>query len=328
MKASIKKQYRTIQTIFMILLIILLISAISMTFVYYKVSNALIHRTSEKRIEISLNPEKFSWEEVVFKSKKDNLTLKGTFFYAKVPSNRTLIVVHGYDENRLAAGRTKRLVKYLTPRGYNVFAFDLRGHGNSDGDLISFGYYEKYDVLGAVDYLKERGEVGEKIGLVGFSMGAVTSIEAVGEDERVDALIADSAFRDLKLFIMDDINTLPHNLNIVSNNVGGLSYWSILRHFPYKNKVIIMIAKIYDLNIDEVSPMRTVKNMHSQPIFLIHGKNDKVIPYTNSEVIFKSLKNNSNAVFWIAEKAGHTDSLKMYSEEYLKRIKTFLDKNM
>ncbi|MBF8983235.1 alpha/beta fold hydrolase [Lutibacter sp. B2] len=315
MKANTNKYYRPTKIILILLLSILLVSVITMSFTYYKVSNSLIHREKEIQIQVSLNPKEFSWEEVVFKSKKDNLTLKGTFFYAKTPSNKTLIFVHGFDENRRMSGRTKILIEYLIPRGYNVLAFDLRGQGESQGDLISFGCYEKYDVLGAIDYLKQRGKIGEKIALIGFSMGAVASIETAGADSRVDALIADSAFRDLKLFIMDDINTLPNNLNTISNNLGDLSYWSILRHFPFKNKILILLSKIYGVNINEASPINTVKHIPTKPIFLIHSKNDHVIPYTNSVAIFNLVKNNSNATFWFTEKACHVGSLKMYSKE-------------
>lgn len=328
MKANTNTYYKHTKIILIFLLSILLISVVTMSFTYYKLSNSLIHREKEKQIKVSLNPKEFSREEVTFKSKKDNFTLRGTFFDAKTPSNKTLIFVHGFDENRRMSGRTKILVKYLIPRGYNVLAFDLRGQGESEGDLISFGCNEKYDVLGAIDYLKQREKVGEKIGLLGFSMGAVASIEATGEDPRVDALIADSAFRDLKLYIMDDINALPNNLNTLSNNLGDLSDWSILRHFPFKNKILILLSKIYGVNINEASPINTVTHIATKPIFLIHSKNDKVIPYTNSEAIFNLIKNNSNSKFWFTEKACHVGSLKMYSQEYLKRIKDFLDKNM
>lgn len=328
MKNNSNIQNRLTLIILKLLLVLFLISFIGMSFIYYKVSSLLIHRKNTKHVEVFLDSKKSSYEEVTFKSKKGNVTLKGAFFAAKPISNKTLIVVHGFGENRFMSGRTEILVKHLIPQGYNILAFDLRGHGKSEGDLISFGYYEKYDVLGAINYLKKRGKEGEEIALLGFSMGAVAAIEATGEDKRVNAVIADSAIRDLRLYILNDLNSLSDDLNSILDNLGVAPYYSIFRYFPFKNNAILGVAKLYHLNVDEVSPMNTVKNISKKPIFLIHSKNDRFIPYTNSEAIFKSISDKSNVEFWTTAKAGHIGSLKMYPEAYLRKIKTFLDENM
>jgi fermentation-respiration switch protein FrsA (DUF1100 family) len=299
-----------------------------MSFIYYKVGNALIHRNSEVPKEMKLDSKEFPWEPVTFKSNHGNITLKGILFTAIPKSNKTLIVIHGLGENRLMSGRTEILVRYFIPRGYNLLAFDLRGHGESEGDLITFGYYEKYDVTGAIEYLKERGIEGQRIGLIGFSMGAITAIEAAGKDDRVNVLIADSAIRDLKLFVSEDLNNLSNDLDVLLNNLGGTSYCSILRYLPLKNKIIPITASLYGLKINEVSPMNTARKINKKPILLIHSKSDKFIPYRNSEDIFKSIEYNPNTALWLTEKADHIDSLKMYPLEYLKKIENFLEKSM
>lgn len=322
------KKYGFIKLFSILLVTILFISTSVVFFIYYQAINALIHIKTERPIELSLNPDEFIFEEVIFPSKKDNVLLNGTFFSATTPSNKTLIIVHGFNENRLMSGRTEMLVRYLTPRGYNVFAFDLRGQGESEGNFISFGYYEKYDVCGAIDYLKQRGKVGEKIALLGFSMGAVTAIEATGIDERVNVLIADSSFKDLELYIMNNINTLLNDEHMISDNFGDLSYCSIVHYLPFNKEVVTGIANLYGVHINEVSPIGTLKQITNKPIFLIHGKKDTVIPCSNSELIFDSIKNNSNTQFWLSEKADHIESILMYSEEYLKRVETFLNENI
>lgn len=328
MKDHTKKGRRTVQIVAIVFTTMIIVLGIFTTYIFNKVTEAVLHRRNEKKIEVSLNPKEYFYEEVAFKSREDNLVLQGVFFSSKPLSNKTIILVHGFDENRLMDGRAEMLVKYFTSRGYNIFTFDLRGQGKSEGEKISFGYYEKYDVSSAIDYLKEHGKVGEKIVLLGFSMGAVTVIETAGIDERVDALIADSAFCDLKLFISNDLNNLLKDVECVSNYLGDLPNSYSINYIPYKNKIITMIARLNGLSIDKISPIRTVKNISKKPIFLIHGKQDQVIPYMNSVEIFKLLKNNSNALLWLTEKAGHIESLNVYSDEYLKKIKMFLDKNI
>ena len=87
------------------------------------------------------------------------------------------------------------LAHRLFEEGYNLLLFDLRGHGSSEGDQISGGYFERWDVLGAYDYLvEERGVTAGKVGLMGYSMGGVTSILAAVEEPGIAAIVADSPF--------------------------------------------------------------------------------------------------------------------------------------
>jgi fermentation-respiration switch protein FrsA (DUF1100 family) len=65
---------------------------------------------------------------------------------------------------------------------------------------------------------------------------------------------------------------------------------------PFKNKIIPIAANLYGLKINEVSPLNTARKINKKPILLIHSRNDKFIPYTNSEEIFKSMKNSPNTV--------------------------------
>jgi len=82
-----------------------------------------------------------------------------------------LLVVHGWAEY---SGRYTNLVNYFVPEGYAICAFDLRGHGKSEGRR---GYVERFsdyldDLKTFFDIVKsEHGDT--KIFLVGHSMGAI-----------------------------------------------------------------------------------------------------------------------------------------------------------
>lgn len=326
MKSSSKHPVSFLKSVLVYVLISLAIVSGTVSFICYKLGSSLLHKRNMERIEVLLDPKEFHYEEVEFKSQKDNTTLKGVFFFSNPPGNKTIIIVHGYNQNRMLGGSTNIIAEYFIPLGYNILAFDLRGGGRSGGNLITFGYYEKYDVMGAIDYLKQRGKEGEKIVLLGFSMGAVTAIETAGKDIRVDAVIADSPFRDLKLFFTKDLAGLSNDLSAVSDNLGHIPYLQILRYMPFKYKIAYITTRLCGIEINKVSPMNTAKHLSQKPIFLIHGKNDRIIPYANSEEIFQSIKNNPYAELWLTEKAGHLESLDMYTDEYLKNIRTFLDK--
>ncbi len=329
MKANKIRDYKRIYTITKLLLLFLFILLISISSIYYKVSRVFINRVNtDDVLQVSWLFKKIHGEEVVFKSREGNITLKGIFFPASIQSNKTLILVHGYNESKFMSGRTKKIVEYIIPRGYNVFTFDLRGHGQSEGDLISFGYNERFDVIGAIDYLNKRGKEGEKIALLGFSMGAVAAIEAAGQDPRIDVIIADSPIRDLKLFISTDLKNLSNNLDRILTNLDAEQYYSILKYLPFKEKAITLICKFYGIEIDQVSPMNTVKKSIKQPLLLIHGKCDEYISCTNSEEIFKLANNNYKTEIWITENADHIQSLNLYTDEYLEKLEVFLGQHM
>lgn len=74
-------------------------------------------------------------------------------FFSKATS-RTIILLHGirgYKEH------FSELAIRLNGKGYNTLALDLRAHGDSDGKYCTYGFYEKYDVQKAVDFLITQG---------------------------------------------------------------------------------------------------------------------------------------------------------------------------
>ncbi|PQP83291.1 alpha/beta hydrolase [Paenibacillus sp. PCH8] len=282
-------------------------------FISYKVVDTLLHHPRDTNVSYELNMEKTPYEEVEFKSLKNDNTIRGTFFPAKVSSgiasNKTIIVVHGYTSNRLVKGRTPKLVEHFVPKGYNVLSFDLSSQGKSDGDLITMGLREKYDLLGAVDYLKSRDQAGDHIGVIGFSMGAATSLLATSESDDIQAVVADSPFRNAGLFLRE-----------------GLPFFSGLPAFPFSYTSTWMADWVFNVDLDSVSPMDTVKKMQDKPVMLIHGTGDQQISYKNTEKIYESLKDNPNAEVWYPQNTEHIDAINHYPTEYFQRVDQFMDK--
>ena len=117
-----------------------------------------------------------AFEDIEFPSQRGDLVLSGWYLPGD-ESSPHLIFVHGIGSVR-SGDNAVELAARLVEQGYNMLLFDLRGHGSSGGDTVSGGYFERWDVLGAFDYLVERGIDPGRIGLMGFSMGAATSILA------------------------------------------------------------------------------------------------------------------------------------------------------
>jgi uncharacterized protein len=73
---------------------------------------------------------------------------------------------------------------FLVHAGYNVLVLDLRGHGESAAQYASPGYLESRDVLGAIHYVRDRGEHAP-IALLGLSYGAAAVVLAAAQSKDV-----------------------------------------------------------------------------------------------------------------------------------------------
>jgi fermentation-respiration switch protein FrsA (DUF1100 family) len=81
----------------------------------------------------------------------------------------------------------------LVRHGYGVLLFDLRAHGNSEGDTFAFGW-ESEDILAAIEYVQNRSEVDrDRIGGLGLSAGGQTLLQAAVESKQIQAVISDGA---------------------------------------------------------------------------------------------------------------------------------------
>ncbi len=128
-----------------------------------------------------------AYEDVTF-TVVDGVMLSGWF----IPSQNeaTVIVLHGYGADR--AGSTLQQVEVLASNGYGILTYDLRGHGQSGGDMRSRGWQDPIDLEAAIIYLKNRGDVNiDRIGIIGFSVGGQIALSAAPHIPTLKAIIAD-----------------------------------------------------------------------------------------------------------------------------------------
>src|SRR5690625_918090 len=109
-----------------------------------------------------------TWEMTSF----DGLHLQGYFLPAKEETNKVVMMAHGYLGRASDMGLYGR--HYYEKLGYHFFTADARGHGESEGDYIGFGWHDRLDYVQWIDQVIE--ELGEDVSIVlhGLSMGAAT----------------------------------------------------------------------------------------------------------------------------------------------------------
>ena len=148
------------------------------------------------------------YEDITFKA-QDGVNLVGWFMPAPAREGKrapVVISVHGWPWcrmgtqansllNDLPGSRPVHLLpffKKLHDEGYSVLAADHRNFGDSpNAGVITGGWLESYDILGALDFLDKRTDVDmSRVGVVGFSQGGTTLTFAGSQTDRIQAGIA------------------------------------------------------------------------------------------------------------------------------------------
>lgn len=112
-------------------------------------------------------------------------------WYVRSRNGAAVVLLHG-------AGSTRSSVvdhlEVLAANGYGVLAYDARGHGESSGRAMDFGWWGNWDAFPAIQWLVDRPEIeDDRIAVVGLSMGGEQAIGVAPFDGRVDAVVAEGA---------------------------------------------------------------------------------------------------------------------------------------
>jgi pimeloyl-ACP methyl ester carboxylesterase len=120
-------------------------------------------------------------------NQEEHIQLSG--WYIPSQNSAAVILLHGFGSNRLEmVSRAEALARH----GFGVLLYDLRGHGESQGDSRTFGWGDLSDVESALQFLADRDEVDpERIGILGFSTGGQIALRAAAEYDQIQAVIAD-----------------------------------------------------------------------------------------------------------------------------------------
>ncbi len=271
----------------------------------YKVTNPSIKTIDKYPSDYGLE-----YEDLSFYNIKDNLTLRGWWIPTKhtslLQNERAVIFAHGYGFNRTKMPfDSLELAKRLNKEGYHVLMFDFRNSGLSDKGTTTLGSNERLDLLSAIQYTSKQKNIKD-IALMGWSMGAATSILVGLESEEVKAVIADSPFSDLDSYTKE-----------------SFQYWTGLPSVFAKGFIKVNQLVFPEFKVHEVKPILAAQEYPlGKGLFLIHSKNDGAISYVQSQKIHEK---SVNSFLWISPKGGHIRSYNHFKEEYEERVLQFLE---
>lgn len=293
-----------------VLLICLVIFIVLMSLGYFLFSVALKRQTSKKIVfnnkqKIETTNDVPTWKDSFEKTScvsNDGITLSE--YARKVDrKNPWIIFVHGYS------GNLSNMIPYINrfvDKNYNILAFDLRGHGESEGKYYGLSYLDACDINSWVGEIRKKG-YASKIVLFGISMGGASSLRAASNNcQEISAVISDSAPSSIK--------------NVFSRLV--------LHKFGILGKVLILITDFwmkilvgYSFNdtdiIDEIKKLKV-------PILLIHGINDGFVPVSMMADIYNSIEGEKDKL--LISGADHTKSVYIEPDLYWNKVDEFLYK--
>ncbi len=193
----------------------------------------------------------------------------------------TLLYCHG---NKGSIAHRIGVFRWLRRIGLNLFVFDYRGYGRSDGAASEAGLF--LDVQAAHDHLtQERGIDATKILLFGHSLGGAVAIDGAGQ-RPVAGLVVQSSFTDVRSMARYNNPKLP-------------LHWIATNQFR-------SISKVGSLKI---------------PKLFIHGADDETVPITMGRELFAAAALPKE--FLTVEKAGHNGVEARGGEAYVWRLRRF-----
>ncbi|NDG25940.1 MAG: alpha/beta hydrolase [Proteobacteria bacterium] len=219
--------------------------------------------------------------EIEFKT-SDNVSLSAWFFPTKSnPPKGTVTLFHGNGQNISSHYLS---VLWLVPQGYQIFVFDYRGYGKSQGSPSPKGTY--LDGLAALDKAWDLHQTNKALGkpfvVIGQSLGgtiALRSIQDFTNKDEVTHLVLDSTF---------------------------LSYVEIARDKMLSSFITwplsIFAGLLFSDEFAATESLKTFKNS----VLVIHDKNDDVIPFAFGKEIYEKAKEPK--YLWALENVGHIGS--------------------
>jgi fermentation-respiration switch protein FrsA (DUF1100 family) len=238
-----------------------------------------------------------AYQEISFAT-ADGLTLRG--WHLPGYNGATVILCHGFARDR---SELLPEASWLVEQGFGALLFDLRAQGASDGDHISLGYLESLDVRAAADFILSRSPQ-ERIGVLGYSMGAVAAIRAAAADVRIEAVIAVSPFATMR----DLVNRGLKNVRLLAPLV---VWWG---------------ERMTGLHPEDLRPVDDVAAISPRSILIMQAEADEIVPRDGGRRLYEAAGEPKE--LWSVPGVQHVDFRQAVPEAYRRRVVEFFERHL
>jgi len=258
----------------------------------------------------------------------DGALLRGWKVRPKNPNGSWVLVFHGVADNRVGVvGQSE----FLLRAGYSIVMMDARAHGASGGPIATYGWLERNDTRAIIDALLASESENWRIRVqyrrspnlpdfppvtrpplhlfaLGESMGAGIVLQSAAADPRIEAVVAEAPFANLR---------------------EGAYDYAGLRKYPWLGKTLFAPGtwtllyrdeKLAGFPVAEVSPVKAVAS-RAFPVLLICDEKDVALPCRHSEMIYAAARGPKQ--LWVVPGAFHTAAYGFEPQEFRRRVLSF-----
>jgi uncharacterized protein len=259
--------------------------------------------------------------EVVSLRSTDGISLKAWWLPATGSARGNVIIAHGLDHTRQVM---LPRAAFLVHAGYNVLTLDLRGHGESAGHFVSPGYLESRDVLGAIRYVRDRGE-RTPIALLGLSYGAAAVVVAAAQSEDVSAVIADGVFPS-GADVFENINRGIAGNRKINPVLRAIAFIATCPGIPTSGALVYYARTGVWLGPDFLDVLQYAAQIRV-PILFISGTRDWVVPTHQVQKVMAVVPTSRKSLI-IIPNAQHDTTFSTAPALYGNAVEAFLDDNL
>lgn len=235
----------------------------------------------------------------------DHLALKAD--YINNHAKKTVIIAHGYMGSRQDMGLYASLFYKL---GYNVLLPDARGHGQSEGNYVGYGWPERKDYQLWIKQVLQKNGADSEIVLFGVSMGAATVMMTSGEQlpQQVKAVIEDCGYTTAKA----ELTYQQHQMFPKVPTVAAI---------PVTSLVTKARAGYF---LGQADALQALKKSHLPTLF-IHGTKDDFVPTGMVKQLYAAHRgNNAKDRLFLVKGAVHAKAITTDKSGYYQTVTEFL----
>jgi dipeptidyl aminopeptidase/acylaminoacyl peptidase len=235
----------------------------------------------------------------------DGATLQG--WYIRPPNFKgdAVVLLHGITDNREGMAGFARL---FLDHGYAVLMPDARAHGESGGQIATYGLREADDMHRWVSWLYAHDLApAQCVYGVGESYGAALLLQALPAEPRFCAVVVESPFSTAREMSYERVSA-PFHLRPWFGHTFGR---------PVIASAVLYARWRYGVDLLAPSPLEAITHS-TVPVLLIHGTADASISPRHSVILAKAAPDHVQ--LWLVPKAGHTMAWAAAHQEFEARL--------
>ena len=289
-----------------IILAVLCVLFVALGFFLADYSMKIRRQTLEQARKWQSEHYDISWYDTI---KKQDYTVKSYDGYVlhvqklfnSQPSDRYILISHGYTDNHIGSLKYSRMYLDL---GFNVILYDLRGHGENEPTFCTYSIRERRDLEALIRDSRARYPEAKVFGIHGESLGSATSIAVLEYKPPIDFVVADCGFSEIT--------------TVMQGGLRGMHLPAWLVHWAS------VCAKVrFGYYYHQMRPIDSLAD-NRIPILFIHGDKDDFIIPAHSQNMQKATKGYSE--LHLIPGATHAASILTAPEDYKRYVQAFLQK--